>query len=55
MNKEVMKKHLEQTSHAIPEGRYAVVVMDGAGWHTQDTFEGLKNLAMIKFPPYSQG
>ncbi|WP_155866850.1 IS630 family transposase [Colwellia sp. PAMC 21821] len=53
MNKDVMKKHLEQISQATPEGRYAVVVMDGAGWHAEDTFEDLKNLAMIKLPPYS--
>jgi hypothetical protein len=39
MNKDVMKKHLGQISQATAECRYAVVVMDGSGWHTQDTFE----------------
>nr|WP_268866642.1 transposase [Paralysiella testudinis] len=34
-----------------PEGRHAVVVMDGAGWH-QDVSE-LKNISILKLPPYS--
>lgn len=42
MNKDVMKKHLKQISRATPEDRYAVVVIDGAGWHTEDTVENLK-------------
>jgi len=53
INKEVMKLHLQQISKATPKGRYAVVVMDGAGWHTQELADELDNLSLIKIPPYS--
>tara|TARA_R110002050_G_scaffold80451_1_gene172059 strand:- start:2513 stop:2941 length:429 start_codon:yes stop_codon:yes gene_type:complete len=53
VNKEVMKLHLQQISKATPKGRYAVVVMDGAGWHTQELADEFDNLSLIKIPPYS--
>jgi hypothetical protein len=53
VNKEVMRLHLEQISKATIEGRYAVVIVDGAGWHTPELAEGLDNLSLIKIPPYS--
>ena len=53
VNKDAMKAHLKQISQATPDGRHAVVIMDGAGWHTEDTFNELKNITMIKLPPYS--
>lgn len=53
VNKEVMKLHLQQISKATPEGRYAVVVMDGAGWHTDELADELNNLCLVKIPPYS--
>ncbi|TMP49498.1 transposase, partial [Pseudoalteromonas sp. S1650] len=40
-----------QISHATPDGRHAVVIIDGAGWHTYDTAAEFKTL--IKLPPYS--
>ncbi len=51
--KEVMKKHLAQISAATVKGRYAVVVMDGAGWHTDDIADDFHNLSILKLPPYS--
>lgn len=53
VNKEAMTLHLKQISQATPEGRHAVVVIDGAGWHTMDTSEPFDNLTLIKLPPYS--
>ncbi len=35
------------------KGRYAVVVMDGAGWHTDDIADDFSNLSILKLPPYS--
>ena len=52
VNKEAMLLHLQQISKETPEGRHAMVVMDGAGWH-QD-FHELKNVSILKLPPYSQ-
>ena len=52
-NKVAMKEHLKQISEATKEGEYAVVLMDGAGWHTNDIADDFSNLSIIKLPPYS--
>ena len=52
-NKEAMTQHLKQISLATDAGRHAVVVMDGAGWHTMDTAKPFDNVTLIKLPPYS--
>jgi transposase len=48
-----MTQHLEQISVKTKPGRYAVVIMDGAGWHQASLVEGFKNVNIIKLPPYS--
>jgi len=48
-----MIEHLALISKATPSGRHAVIVMDGAGWHTTDTSAEFSNLTIIKLPPYS--
>ncbi|QLJ10673.1 IS630 family transposase (plasmid) [Pseudoalteromonas sp. JSTW] len=53
VNKEAMTQHLSQISQATPVGRHAVVIIDGAGWHTYDTAAEFNNLTLIKLPPYS--
>ncbi len=53
VNKDAMKQHLKQLSEATAPGRHAVVVMDGAGWHTLDTAAPFPNVTLIKLPPYS--
>ncbi len=53
VNKEAMNTHMKQISDATLTGRHAVVIMDGAGWHTKDTLDEFDNLTMIKLPPYS--
>ncbi|ELA9344597.1 transposase [Vibrio parahaemolyticus] len=35
------------------EGRHAVVIMDDAGWHTEEIANDFKNVSVIKLPPYS--
>lgn len=52
-NKEVMIEHLALISKATPPERHAVIIMDGAGWHTTDTSAEFSNLTIIKLPPYS--
>lgn len=44
---------MHQISQATPVGRHAVVIVDSAGWHTDDTAAKFKNLTLIKLPPYS--
>lgn len=53
VNKEIMTHHLQQIATRTQPGRHAVVIMDGAGWHTDDIAQGIDNLSIIKLPPYS--
>ena len=53
VNKDIMALHLEQISKVTDKGRHAVVIMDGAGWHTDDIADTLNNVTVIKIPPYS--
>ncbi|MEC6816722.1 IS630 family transposase [Photobacterium toruni] len=53
VNKEIMIEHLAQISRTTEKGRHAIVVMDGAGWHTDDIANQFNNLSIIKLPPYS--
>ncbi len=53
VNKEIMIDHLKQISSATDKGRHAVVIMDGAGWHTEDIANEFENVSIIKLPPYS--
>ncbi len=53
VNKEIMIKHLRQISMITEKDRHAVVIMDGAGWHTDDIAKEFENVSVIKLPPYS--
>ncbi|QFT27509.1 hypothetical protein FIV01_13975 [Vibrio aquimaris] len=53
VNKDTMVEHLKQISTATEKGRHAVVIMDGASWHTDDIAEQFSNVSTIKLPPYS--
>ncbi|HAS6144794.1 TPA: IS630 family transposase [Vibrio vulnificus] len=53
VNKDIMVEHLKQLSAVTEKGRHAVVIMDGAGWHTNDIAEPFDNVSIIKLPPYS--
>lgn len=53
VDKKIMCKHLSLISKKTRPGRYAVVIMDGAGWHTDDIAVEFDNLSIIKLPPYS--
>ncbi|CAM2888492.1 IS630 family transposase [Pseudoalteromonas distincta] len=53
VNKDVMAQHMELISKATEAGRHAVVIVDGAGWHTIDTVQPFNNVTLIKLPPYS--
>lgn len=53
VNKEVMRQHLQLIAARTPKGRHAVVIMDGAGWHTDDLVTEIANVSLIKLPAYS--
>jgi transposase len=48
-----MVRHLEQIFAKTEAGRYAVVIMDGAGWHQASLVEDMTNVSIMKLPPYS--
>jgi len=52
-SKEAMRLHLAQISQVTEAERHAVVIMDGAGWHTDAIADEFKNISIIKLPPYS--
>ena len=52
-NSEYMHEHLKLISQATKQGRHAVVVMDGAGWHQKGMVVEFDNLTIIRLPPYS--
>jgi len=53
VNKEIIKHHLEQIEARTQPDRHGVVIMDGAGWRTDDIAQEINNLSTIKLPPYS--
>jgi hypothetical protein len=55
VNKEITTHHLhlQQVATRTQPGRHAVVIMDGAGWHTDNIAQGIDSLSIIKLPPYS--
>ncbi|HHG3104608.1 TPA: transposase [Vibrio parahaemolyticus] len=44
----MMIEHLKQILAVTEEGCRAVVVMDGAGWHTEEIAHDFKNVSVIK-------
>ena len=53
LGKDVMQQHLAQISAITEPERHAVIIMDGAGWHTDDISEQFHNVSIVKLPPYS--
>ena len=53
VNKDIMIEHLTQIANITEKGRHAIVIMDGASWHTDDITLQFDNVSTIKLPPYS--
>ncbi len=52
-NAEAMQQHLEEISRCVTEGAHAVLILDGAGWHTTKKLQVPANITLLKLPPYS--
>lgn len=49
-----MNLHLAEISRNVTPGSYAVIVLDGAGWHqTGGRLQVPDNISLLKLPPYS--
>lgn len=51
VNKAGMALHLAEIAQHVPQGRHAIVVVDGAGWH--QSCLNLPNLSLLKLPAYA--
>ena len=53
LNAGVLNLFLEQLSGALPAGVHAVLIWDGAGYHTSKDLKVPSNISLILLPPYS--
>ncbi len=52
-NTQEMNRHLLDIGAAVPDGRHALVVLDGAGWHRSRDLDCPENVPVLRLPPYS--
>jgi transposase len=53
LNTAVVNRFLEQLSRELPAGVHAVLIWDGAGFHTGSDLVVPSNVSLIQLPPYS--
>ena len=53
LNTKIVNTFLEQFSPTIPDDEHAVMVWDGAGFHTSGALVVPDNITLVKLPPYS--
>jgi putative transposase len=53
VNVDAMNKHLTEISRNVSVGAIAVLVLDGAGWHTSPRLKIPDNIVLLRLPPYS--
>ena len=53
VNIQGMQLHLAEISANTPDGRFAVVVLDQAGWHTSQKINIFNNILVLPLPPAS--
>ena len=47
-----MNQHLAEIAQAVSPGAHAVVLIDGAGWHTSKALRVPANITLLKLPAY---
>ena len=50
---QAMNLHLEEIARAVAPGAHALLIMDGAGWHTAKAITVPDNVTLLKLPPYA--
>ncbi len=53
VNVDAMNEHLAEISRCVSLGAIAVLVLDGAGWHSSPRLEAPDNVALPPLPSYS--
>ena len=52
-NTDEMNRHLQDIGAMVAEGRHALAVLDGAGWHRSKALEIPDNVTLLRLPPCS--
>ena len=52
-NTDEMNRHLRDVSSKLPEGKHALIILDGAGWHRSKDLDVPANVSLLRLPPYS--
>ncbi len=52
-NTQAMSAHLAEISRHVSPGAHAILVIDGAGWHSSRTLVVPANITLLTLPPYS--
>ena len=50
---QAMTAHLTEISAAVAPGAHAVLVLDGAGWHSSAALVVPDNITLLPLPPHS--
>ena len=53
VNTYIMNVHLRHLSEELGPDRHAVLILDGAGWHTGNEVQVPPNITLLLLPPYS--
>ena len=53
VNAEAMNIHLAEIGRRVAEGAHAVLVLDGAGWHTSPKLQVPENISLLPLPRYA--
>lgn len=52
-NTEAMRHHLDEISRCVAPGGHAILLLDGASWHTTKALEWPANVSPLFLPPYA--
>ena len=53
VNIEAMNEHLAEIGRRVATGAHAVLLLDGAGWHTSPKLRVPENISLLPLPSYS--
>ena len=53
VNTEAMNLHLAEIARAVTPGAHALLVLDGAGWHSSKDLAVPDNITLLPLPPYA--
>ena len=53
VNNEAMTMHLAEIGKCVAAGAIALLILDGAGWHSSPKLAVPENIVLLKLPPYA--